>query len=94
MGGPPVGHRQIAADGTVASPGEEIVVSGGAVNPTTLEGRPAILAVPKGDGLILAYNFNPIHRDLNRSDFRMLWNGILNWSELRPLKLIACFERL
>ena len=60
-------------------------------NPTTrkilyeaLVGRPAILAVPKGDGVVVAYNFNPVHRDLNRSDFRLLWNAILNWRDLRP----------
>jgi hypothetical protein len=35
--------------------------------------------------MIVVYNFNPIHRDLNRSDFRLLWNGILNWEHLRGL---------
>jgi hypothetical protein len=79
------GTGEIDRDGTVASPGKEMVVSGGAVNQDKLEGRPAILAVPTGDGMIVVYNFNPIHRDLNRSDFRLLWNGILNWEHLRGL---------
>ena len=48
-----------------------------------LAGRPAILAVPSGDGIVVAYNFNPMHRDLNRSDYRLLWNAILNWRSLR-----------
>ncbi len=66
------------------TPAETLVVSGGALNGEKLVGRPAILAVPKGKGTVVVYNFNPIHRDLNRSDFRLLWNGILNWRNLRP----------
>ncbi len=62
----------------------DFVVSGGVLSGDKLEGRPAILAVPTGDGVVVAYNFNPMHRDLNRSDYRLLWNGILNWRELRP----------
>jgi hypothetical protein len=30
----------------------------------------------------VVYNFSPIHRDMNRSDFRFLWNAILNWRRL------------
>ncbi len=65
-----------AADGGA----EKMVVSGGARKESTLQGRPAILDMPVGEGRVLTYNFNPMHRDLNRSDFRLLWNGILNWS--------------
>jgi hypothetical protein len=49
-----------------------------------LEGQPAILDLPAGKGRVLAFNFNPIHRDLNHSDYRFLWNGILNWNALPP----------
>ena len=59
-----------------------MVVSGGVLGEDELEGRPAILAVPTGDGVVVAYNFNPMHRDLNRSDYRLLWNAILNWEFL------------
>jgi hypothetical protein len=31
----------------------------------------------------VTYNFNPMHRDLNRSDYRLLWNAILNWRSLK-----------
>jgi hypothetical protein len=58
------------------------VVSGGARQVEKLRDRPAILVVPTGAGIIVVYNFNPIHRDLNRSDFRLLWNGILSWRNL------------
>jgi hypothetical protein len=33
---------------------------------------------------VLAYNFNPMHRDLNHSDYRLLWNALLNWNALPP----------
>jgi len=61
-----------------------LVVSGGGKDVEKLEGRPAILDVPAGKGRVLAFNFSPMHRDLNHSDYRFLWNGILNWSGLPP----------
>ena len=41
-----------------------------------------MLDIPAGDGRVIAYNFNPMHRDLNHSDYRFLWNAILNWRYL------------
>jgi hypothetical protein len=60
------------------------VVSGGVKKGDDLEGQPAILDLPAGKGRVLAFNFNPMHRDLNHSDYRFLWNGILNWNALPP----------
>ena len=62
-----------------------LVVSGGGKNLDKLEGYPAILDVPSGKGRVIAFNFSPMHRDLNHSDYRFLWNGILNWSGQRRL---------
>jgi len=64
-------------DATVKSP--PMLVSGGIKGEDALEGRPAILDIPVGRGRVLAYNFNPIHRELNHSDYRLLWNALLNW---------------
>ena len=61
-----------------------IVVSGGGKKLEDIEGRPAILDVPAGKGRVIAFNFSPMHRDLNHADYRFLWNGILNWSALPP----------
>jgi hypothetical protein len=61
---------------------QPMVVSGGAKGEEALEGRPAILAAPTRKGAIVAYNFNPMHRYLNHSDHRFLWNAILNWQSL------------
>ncbi len=71
------GAEPVGGDGDVP-----MVVSGGARNVEALEGRPAILDIRQGRGHVLAYNFNPLHRDLNRSDFRFLWNALLNWKSI------------
>jgi hypothetical protein len=62
----------------------KMLVSGAVKGEDELEGRPSILDLPAGRGRVLAYNFNPIHRDLNRSDYRFLWNALLNWNALPP----------
>jgi len=59
-----------------------ILVSGQIWGEGNLIGRPAILDSPVGSGHIITFNFNPIHRDLNRGDQRMLWNAILNWQSI------------
>jgi hypothetical protein len=67
------------------SPGqnpESIVLSGGVRGAEKLEGHPAILDLASGNGRVIAFNFNPMHRDLNHSDYRFLWNAILNWEKI------------
>jgi hypothetical protein len=62
-----------------------MVLSGGMRGESELAGRPAILATPLGEGQVVSYNFNAIHRDMNRGDFRLVWNAIINWNALpRP----------
>jgi hypothetical protein len=60
----------------------KMLVSGALKGEDELEGRPAVLDLAAGKGRVIAFNFNPIHRDLNRSDHRLLWNALLNWSYL------------
>jgi hypothetical protein len=69
-----------------AKSGGSMVVSGGAKREDELEGNPAILDLPAGKGRVIAFNFNPVYRDLNHSDYRFLWNGILNWNALPPAR--------
>ncbi|MGD1023786.1 MAG: M14 family zinc carboxypeptidase [Candidatus Sulfotelmatobacter sp.] len=64
------------------SDGQPFVVSGQAWGEENLIGRPAILDMPVGKGHVVSYNFNPMHRDLNRGDQRLLWNAILNWQAI------------
>jgi hypothetical protein len=62
--------------------GAPFVVSGQAWGEGRLIGRPAILDMPEGRGHVVAFNFNPMHRDMNRGDQRMLWNAIINWQAI------------
>jgi hypothetical protein len=62
--------------------GLPFVVSGQAWGEARLIGRPAILDMPAGRGHVVTFNFNPMHRDLNRGDQRMLWNAVLNWQAI------------
>jgi hypothetical protein len=62
--------------------GAPLVVSGQAWGEGNLIGRPAILDMPVGSGHVVTFNFNPLHRDLNRGDQRMLWNAIINWQAI------------
>jgi Zinc carboxypeptidase len=59
--------------------GAPFVVSGQAWGEDNLIGRAAIMDMPVGKGHVITFNFNPLHRDLNRGDERLLWNAILNW---------------
>jgi hypothetical protein len=62
--------------------GAPFVVSGQAWGEQRLIGRPAVLDMPVGQGHVVAFNFNPLHRDLNRGDQRLVWNAILNWQAI------------
>ena len=62
--------------------GAPLVVSGQAWGESGLQGRPALLDLPAGRGHVVSFNFNPLHRDLNRGDHRLVWNAILNWQAI------------
>jgi len=77
----PIDNRTVVlewGDPTNAS----MLVSGQIWGEGNLKGRPAILDSPVGNGHVVTFNFNPMHRDLNRGDQRMLWNAILNWQAI------------
>jgi hypothetical protein len=62
--------------------GAPFLVSGQVWGEENLIGRPAILDLPVGRGHVVAFNFNPLYRDLNRGDQRMLWNTLINWQAI------------
>ncbi len=62
--------------------GNPLVVSGQAWGEENLMGRPAILDMAVGKGHVVSFNFNPMHRDFNRGDQRLLWNALLNWQAI------------
>jgi hypothetical protein len=59
-------------------------VSGGVKGGEGLEGKAALLDIPTGKGRVIAFDFDPIHRYTTPSDFRLLWNAVLNWNDLPP----------
>jgi hypothetical protein len=60
---------------------KKLVLSGFVKEPDKIDGKPAVLDVPVGQGRVVLYAFNPLHRYLNHSDFRFVYNGILNWND-------------
>jgi hypothetical protein len=62
--------------------GAPFLISGQVWGESNLIGRPAILDFPVGQGHVVTFNFNPLHRDLNRGDQRLLWNAIINWQAI------------
>jgi hypothetical protein len=62
--------------------GAPLVISGQAWGEANLVGRAAIMDFHVGQGHVVAFNFNPLHRDLNRGDERLLWNAIINWQAI------------
>jgi hypothetical protein len=62
--------------------GLPFLVSGQVWGEENLIGRPAIFDFPVGRGHVVAFNFNPLDRDLNRGDQRLVWNAIINWQAI------------
>ena len=60
----------------------KLVLSGFVRGEDAVDGKPAILDVPVGKGRVILFAFNPLHRYLNHSDFRFVYNVLLNWNDL------------
>jgi hypothetical protein len=61
---------------------KRLVLSGFLKGEAQVDGKPAVLDVPVGKGRVILYSFNPLHRYLNLSDFRLVYNVLLNWNDL------------
>ena len=77
----PLDHRAVVLEWGDRE-GASLLVSGQVWGGSGLIGRPAILDMPAGKGHVVAFNFNPFHRDLNRGDHRLVWNAIINWQAI------------
>ncbi|HEX2164156.1 MAG TPA: M14 family zinc carboxypeptidase, partial [Thermoanaerobaculia bacterium] len=85
-----VAEEETAAAAPDAADGEEdaepeprdLVLSGWVGPEDALAGKPAIVDVPAGEGRVILFSFNPLHRYLNHSDFRLVYNAILHWNDL------------
>ncbi|MBX6362872.1 MAG: peptidase [Gemmatimonadetes bacterium] len=61
------------------------VVSGMVRGQDEIIGQGAIFDVPVGEGRVLAFTFNPLHRFLSHATFPMVWNALMNWNDLPPV---------
>ncbi len=63
--------------------GEEgLLLSGVARNAGSLSGQPAVYAEAVGDGWVVVYGFDALHRHQNLGNHALVWNGILHWNDL------------
>ena len=83
----PYGQEEKKADDAqkadVPKPGP-LCLSGLVKGEEDLAAKPAILDVPVGPGRVVLFAFNSLHRFLNHSDFRLVYNVILNYNDLPP----------
>ena len=61
---------------------EGLLLSGVARNAGSLAGRPAVYAEAVGEGWIVVYGFDALHRHQNLGNHALVWNGILHWNDL------------
>jgi hypothetical protein len=78
----PIDARGVVLQWGDPSNSAPFLVSGQVWGEDNIIGRPAILDMPVGQGHVVAFNFNPLYRDSNRGDQRMLWNAIINWQAI------------
>lgn len=66
----------------IASYGEEeILLSGAIKNKSKIEGTPAIVSEPVGEGKVVMFGISPLRRNKTRGSFTYLFNTILNYND-------------
>jgi hypothetical protein len=61
---------------------DELFLSGLVINRDALADRPAVVSVPAGDGTIVLFGFNPLHRYQGHGMFSLVWNAVMHWDHL------------
>ncbi|MEP6736408.1 MAG: M14 family zinc carboxypeptidase [Chryseolinea sp.] len=59
------------------------VLSGMVRNEQMIIGHGAIFSIPTGNGRLVAFTFDPLHRFQNLHDAPLVWNAIINWDNLK-----------
>ncbi|NIM20608.1 MAG: hypothetical protein GTO51_10330 [Candidatus Latescibacteria bacterium] len=62
-------------------PEEPLCVSGIVKGEKHLDGQPAILDIPTGNGRVILFSFNPLHRYMTHANFAFVYNAILHWND-------------
>ena len=63
--------------------GKKGVLSGLMAGAEEIKHRPAIVALPLGSGQIVMFATNPVYRWQNFGEYRMLYNAMFNYKDLR-----------
>jgi hypothetical protein len=53
-------------------------------NENVIIGQGAIFDLAVGNGRVVAFSFNPLHRFLNHNEFPLVWNALMTWNDARP----------
>jgi hypothetical protein len=61
---------------------KDILLSGIVKGEKELSGKAAILDVPLGKGRVVMFSFNPMHRFLNKANFPLVFNALMNYDAL------------
>ncbi len=64
------------------APTDQLYLSGLVANPGQLGGQPAVVSLPVGEGHVVLFGFNPLHRFQNHGNFALVWNAIAHWNHL------------
>ncbi len=64
------------------APTDSVFLSGYVSHPAQLGGLPAVVSMPVGQGHVVMFGFNPLHRFQNHGNFALAWNAILHWNQL------------
>jgi hypothetical protein len=64
------------------APAADVFLSGYVSHPAQLGGQPAAVSMPVGQGHVVMFGFNPLHRFQTHGTFAMVWNALLNWDQL------------
>ena len=77
-----VGTRDARTPVRYTEAADDLFMSGVVVEPGELAGRPALLDHPMGDGHMVLFGFNPMHRYQPHGNFALVWNAIIHWDAL------------
>lgn len=59
------------------------LISGMVRNEATIVGHGAVFNVPVGNGRLIAFTFDPMHRYQNLHEAPLVWNALINWENLK-----------
>ena len=60
----------------------QLVLSGFARGGESLKGDPAVYSQQVGEGFIVIFGFDALHRHQNHGNHALIWNAFLNWNDL------------